>query len=105
MHNAYRGGTPDVWYSGKNGDLWVEYKWAPKVPKSGIIVPDLSPLQLKWLKGRFEEKRNVVVIVGYPDGCLIMEWPKDWTDGVVVVNNCFKDPIRYIELHTLGDDD
>jgi hypothetical protein len=31
MANPYRGGTPDVWYSGYKSDLWVEYKFIPKL--------------------------------------------------------------------------
>lgn len=74
MHNAYRGGTPDVWYSGARGDLWAEYKWQT-VPKSGLLVPELSPLQLDWCTKRYSEGRSVVVIVGTPKGAL---WLSDW---------------------------
>jgi len=70
MHNAFRGGTPDVYYSGDVGDLWVEYKYLPKLPaRSGtLIVPGLSELQIQWLRGRYEEGRNVAVIVGVGTG-------------------------------------
>jgi hypothetical protein len=54
MHNAYRGGTPDVWYSGRGGDLWVEWKWIASVPKKGPIVPNLSELQKQWLGRRVD---------------------------------------------------
>lgn len=65
MHNPYRGGTPDVWYSGCDGDLWVEYKFVASVsPKSKAVVPDLSALQSKWLELRYLEHRNVAVILG-----------------------------------------
>ena len=65
MHNPYRGGTPDVWYSGCNGDLWVEYKFVASIsPKSKTVVPDLSALQSKWLELRYLEHRNVAVILG-----------------------------------------
>lgn len=75
MHNVYRGGTADVWYSGNADDLWVEYKWLPKVPKKALIRLDklLSPVQLLWLRGRYEEGRNVVVILGTPEGAWIFE--------------------------------
>ena len=84
MHNPYRGGTPDMWYSGPGGDVWVEYKWQ-KVPRSGVIAPDLSPLQLKWIIGRLSEGRNVAVMVGTPKGgalCLSMalQQPPEKTD-------------------------
>lgn len=69
MHNPYRGGTPDVWYSGQARDLWVEYKFIV-VPKrdTTVVVPDLSPLQLAWLRDRASEGRNVAVVVGCKEG-------------------------------------
>lgn len=82
MHNIFRGGTADFWYSGhgnKSKDLWVEYKWLPKKPKINFKA-DLSALQLKWLRERYEEGRNVAVIVGCPDGVAILrdlEWESD----------------------------
>lgn len=80
MANPYRGGTADCWYSGKKNDLWVEYKYLPSVPQRGIITWErigLSELQLEWLNERSEEGRNVVVIVGTPDGGVLYrhrEW-------------------------------
>ena len=80
MSNPYRGGTADCWYSGQLGDLWVEYKFLPSVPQRGIIDAKrmgLTALQLQWLRGRYEEGRNVCVIVGTPVGGVIMrdlEW-------------------------------
>ena len=76
-HNGYRGGTPDVWYSGDRGDLWVEYKYLPKLPARKPILPTLSALQAKWLAERAAEGRNVAVIVGTPTGGVIyrsMTW-------------------------------
>ena len=83
MNNPFRGGTADSWYSGKGGDLWVEYKFLPRVPQRGFITPerlDLSHLQCQWLRGRHEEGRNVAVIVGTPVGGVIMrnlEWEEE----------------------------
>jgi hypothetical protein len=79
MHNAYRGGTPDVWYSGPGGDLWVEYKWSTS--KKGVLVPALSSLQRDWLTKRKLEGRNVAVVVGSPTGATILEEPDHWTSG------------------------
>ncbi len=81
MHNVYRGGTPDVWYSGPGGDLWVEYKWIDSVPKSGTIVPNLSALQLDWLTKRYAEGRNVLVVVGTPEGAAVISRPDEWKNG------------------------
>ena len=73
-HNPYTGGVPDCWYSGKGGDLWVEYKWLPVIPKNANIRPKalLSPLQSAWLDGRHEEERSVCVIIGCPEGGVIL---------------------------------
>lgn len=89
MHNAYRGGTADVWYDGKR-DLWVEYKFlvVPKRPDTLIYLtagkaPMLSALQQKWLSDREANGRGVWVIVGHAKGGVIMpqrqEWSAPWT--------------------------
>lgn len=84
MHNPYRAGTADMWYSGRVGDLWVEYKWIPKLPVRGEthIVPDLSPLQKAWLRDRHTEGRKIVVVIGYPGGVIVFDSPKDWEAGI-----------------------
>lgn len=86
MANPYRGGTADHWYSGTKADLWVEWKFI-KLPARDktIIKVGLSPLQLDWMKRRYEEGRNVWVIVGFREGGVIMrdlEWEDDWMTGV-----------------------
>jgi hypothetical protein len=75
MHNVYRGGTADVWYSGNLDDLWCEYKYVTKFAKRAplYLTKLLSPLQQQWLLGRHEEGRNVVVILGTPEGAWICE--------------------------------
>lgn len=70
-NNPYRSGTPDVWYSGDKGDLWVEYKFLPKTPKRTEILPELSPRQKRWLGNRLDEGRNVAVVLGTPKGGVI----------------------------------
>lgn len=84
MNNPYRGGTADCWYSGHRGDLWVEYKFLPQLPQRGIIDAKrmgLTALQLQWLRGRYEEGRNVSVIVGCPTGGVIMRG-LEWEAGI-----------------------
>ncbi len=88
MHNIYRGGTADVWYSGNLDDLWVEYKWLTVLPKAALIRLDreLSPLQQRWLQGRHEEGRNVAVIIGTPEGAWILEgvsWQEPFSPDAV----------------------
>ena len=82
MHNVYRGGTFDVWYSGSKADLWIEYKWIPRIPARGRVVPDMSSLQLQWGKGRSAEGRGVLVVVGCPEGAVMLPFPSQWEAGV-----------------------
>jgi hypothetical protein len=83
MHNMYRGGTADVWYSGPQ-DLWVEWKWLAALPKRAdtVIVPSLEPAQGRWLKGREQEGRRVAVIAGSPDGSIVFASSQVWEAGV-----------------------
>ena len=86
MNNPYRGGTADLWYSAKVSDLWVEYKFLPRVPQRGIIDAariNLSSLQQEWLRGRHEEGRNVGVIVGCPAGGVVLR-DLAWEEGISV---------------------
>ena len=76
MANPYRGGTPDVWYSGSRRDLWVEYKYVPAIPRENVL-PACSPLQLQWLRREYDKGRAVRVIVGCPTGGVLFadgEW-------------------------------
>lgn len=78
MANPYRGGTADSWYSGKN-DIWVEYKYLPTMPVTKVVKPleMLSTLQQEWLNERHAEGREVYVIIGCPDGGVVLkdgEW-------------------------------
>lgn len=65
-NNSYVSGVPDLWFSGNRGDLWVEMKFVPQLPKTVPLRPYdlLSKLQEKWLRERYEEGRNVAVIIG-----------------------------------------
>lgn len=87
MANPYRGGTADCWYSARRSDLWVEYKFLPRIPQKGVVDAKrlgLSHLQLQWLHGRYEEGRNVSVIVGVPTGGVILrdlDWEKEILAG------------------------
>lgn len=77
MHNAYRRGIPDVYYSGVKGDIWVEYKFIAKIPSKANMLPDLSQPQLEWCEARYKEGRRVYVIVGTSTGGVIfrdLEW-------------------------------
>jgi hypothetical protein len=74
-NNLYNGGQADCWYSGKAGDLWVEYKFISLPKKDDTMIdlisgksPGISHLQQNWLTSRFHEGRNVGVIVGCKEG-------------------------------------
>lgn len=78
-NNPFTAGVPDVWYSGISGDIWIEYKWLKSKP-SKKFKPNLSALQIKWLRERHSEGRNVAVIVGCPEGVVILKnltWEHD----------------------------
>ena len=61
MSSLATAGTPDLWLSG-NKDLWLEVKWDETT--KGPIKPKLSPLQLQWCNNRYEDGRQVMIIVG-----------------------------------------
>lgn len=71
MCNPMRAGTPDVYYSGDAGDLWIEYKYIPRIPRSKNILPEITPRQQRWLNDRHDEGRNVAVVLGTPTGAVI----------------------------------
>ncbi len=79
MHNPYRGGTPDDWFSGSATDLWAEVKFVV-MPKrdTTMVVPNLSSLQLEWLTERSKQGRNCWVIVGCKEGGVILREPRLW---------------------------
>lgn len=73
-NNPYLGGVPDLWFSGNSADLWVEVKYLPRVPRRDSVVPTelLSKLQAQWLERRHKEGRQVAVIIGCPDGGVVL---------------------------------
>ena len=71
-HNPYVGGIPDVWYSGVDADLWVEYKFEVLPARDDTVVPiTLGALQIDWMQHRYLEGRHVAVIVGCKEGGVI----------------------------------
>lgn len=88
IHDSYQTGIPDHYYSGKKGDLWVEYKYFPKDKTSfDLTKPESKPVlartQQEWLGRRYREGRNVWVIVGMPGGGVILV-DEDWLKPVEV---------------------
>ena len=110
MHNIYRSGTFDCWYSGNLADLWIEYKFKPSFPiQDRFILAGLSPNQIRWGAGRYKEGRNVIVIVGYPQGGVIYYKPDEWEhkglDVTELTNRLMsrKELANYICFRTTGD--
>ncbi len=81
ISDKYTAGVPDAYYSGNKADLWVEYKWTSSLPKKADVKPTLSELQKDWLRQQFARGRDVAVIVGSPQGCIIYEG-LDWENPV-----------------------
>jgi len=110
MHNPYRGGTADVWYSGNLDDLWVEYKWLAILPKKAPVrlEKELSPLQQQWLTGRHKEGRNIVVILGTPEGAWGFEgmsWKEPLNPDIIRTNGLTKRTVAdYIKKRTCLND-
>jgi hypothetical protein len=77
-------GVPDAYYSTTPNDMWIEYKYIPKLPKrpTTYIKPKLSDLQLDWLTERRKEGRRVLVVIGSPAGAAILEDSNEWISGV-----------------------
>lgn len=77
----YTAGVPDSWYSGRGGDLWIEWKYLPRIPSEVDLIGNKNPiitrLQQKWLQDRYDEGRQVGVIVGTPGGAVVLP-DLDW---------------------------
>jgi len=96
-------GTPDMYYDGAAQDLWAEYKWIDKVPRSGIIIGEYTELQLRWMRRRWKAGRNVWGIVGTPDGGFIQTDPVSWASGTASSGMLrTKDIARRIEEYCNG---
>lgn len=83
INDNFQGGVADAYYSGKAGDLWVEYKYLPLLPKKGntLVKLGLTGQQLLWLTARHKEGRTVAVVIGSPQGHLILT-ENTWTSPI-----------------------
>lgn len=59
-------GTPDRYFDGPRGDLWVEFKHLPSLPRNGIVggVDEKKQgfyraKQVAWLERRFNNQHNL----------------------------------------------
>lgn len=71
INDRFSNGVADAWYSGASSDLWVEYKYLKRTPLRRFTVP-LTPMQLRWLRRRAAEGRNVRIVVGCPAGSKVL---------------------------------
>lgn len=92
LNLRYTAGVPDSWYSGNAGDLWVEYKYFPWLPRIidliGGATPSITKLQQSWLRARHAEGRSVAVIVGCKEGGVV--YPDLNWEGVLQIEK-FRD--------------
>ena len=84
INDNYKGGVADAYYSGDEGDLWVEYKFV-KLPKRDSSKVDfgLSALQIDWLTKQANRGRQVAVIIGSDEGSWIIQDPQ-----IFALNSC-----------------
>lgn len=74
MFTPYSNGTPDKYYEGPGGCLWIEYKWLPKTPPQCVALDDLlTPLQQRWLRRAHGHGVPVRVVIGCPTGAAVVE--------------------------------
>lgn len=88
--DRYTAGVPDTWYSGCTCDLWIEWKYLKKTPKKHTA--NLSALQKDWLNSRYKEGRNVAVIIGSPNGGIILR-DLAWNSQAM-----FSEPLKPVEI-------
>ena len=82
MAGIYVSGTPDTYYEGYQRMMWIEYKWYPKMPRVMNLKagkkPKLTALQYRWLCRARSNGLAVAVVVGSPQGALILPDPEFW---------------------------
>lgn len=98
MANPYRGGTPDLYYEGDKGILWVEYKWYARQPRKISILDKLSALQIRWLVRAYRNNVKTAVIAGCPEGAMIMTDWSSYENGSSKAHRKFKVPFVPISV-------
>ena len=88
INDSWHAGVPDHYYSGPKADMWIEYKYFPTDRTKFDLTrpekhPKLSRLQQHWLNTRYDEGREVWVVVGMPSGGMIL-FDKAWMEPVIV---------------------
>lgn len=94
VHDSFSGGTPDAYYEGRDGSVWVEYKYLAR--PGPLFKADLSALQARWLARAHGNGQNVRVVVGSPVGSWMyapLEWLNPVSRDVVVATALTKKQI------------
>lgn len=79
-------GTPDRYYDGPLGDLWIEYKKIDSWPRDGLVggvdqkKPGCyRPNQFEWMERRWRNGRNVYGAIFLPDKRVVLQAsPDEW---------------------------
>jgi hypothetical protein len=78
-------GTPDRYFDGPLRDLWVEFKQLKAMPKNGVARGAYTPLQIAWMRRRWDNGGNVVGMVGLPNRRVCLQLlPSEWDGGMPV---------------------
>lgn len=93
-------GTPDYYYEGPHGCMWIEYKWYPEKPTIIDLTnpkkkPHLSALQRLWLNRAMFNRINAFVVAGYPGGGCFLLKDGVW-NGIICVLNQYDRPVEDI---------
>ena len=84
IRSDFTAGTPDAYYCGPAGSLWIEYKSVKLYTKKGIIKPKLSELQARWLNKQWEFEKNAWAIILGPERIhYIFQNPSKWDDPLI----------------------
>lgn len=104
-------GTPDYYYDGYEGELWVEWKQIAAWPRDGLVggVDNkkrgcYSTLQYDWMVRRWARGKNVVGMIGLPDKTVVIQRePREWKDKTNVTRAVTrKEACEWIANYCLG---
>jgi hypothetical protein len=90
MAKTFSQGTPDTYYEGPKGALWVEWKFLRQIPVRKVDISKLlSPSQLRWLERAHRNGVQCAVIVGHADGGVYFSNPLTWNGTYVYTRESF----------------
>lgn len=98
-------GIPDRFYCSPRGTCWIEFKQLAHMPRNGIVIPDLTPLQLQWLTRRYNNcislarTPDVAVVIGLPNRTAVLQTtPAKWREGTHVnTSMAFKEIAAWLD--------